>query len=75
MYDQFVDSMVAAVRKLKIGGGLDSSTTLGPLISAAAVKHVRALYSAAWQRVLCKAQLAPCAPAWRASSCGLPAHP
>ena len=41
VYDQFVDAMVAAVRKLKLGGGLDSNTTLGPLISEAAVQHVR----------------------------------
>ena len=40
MYDAFVEAMVAAVKKLKMGGGMDSSTTLGPLISIGAVERV-----------------------------------
>ena len=40
VYDAFVEAMVAAVKKLKMGGGMDSSTTLGPLISTGAVERV-----------------------------------
>ena len=40
VYDAFVEAMVAAVKKLKMGGGMDSTTTLGPLISTGAVERV-----------------------------------
>lgn len=42
VYDAFVEAMVAAVKKLKMGGGMDTSTTLGPLISPGAVDRVSA---------------------------------
>jgi betaine-aldehyde dehydrogenase len=33
VYDAFIDKLVAAVKKLKVGNGADASTTMGPLVS------------------------------------------
>ncbi len=34
VYDQFVETFVAAARKLKVGDGLEAGTTMGPLANA-----------------------------------------
>ncbi|OHC47676.1 MAG: succinate-semialdehyde dehydrogenase I [Pseudomonadales bacterium RIFCSPLOWO2_02_FULL_63_210] len=41
VYDAFVDKLIAAVAKLKIGNGLEDGTTTGPLIDAKAVAKVQ----------------------------------
>ena len=41
IYDDFVDAVTKKVGAFKQGGGLDPSTTLGPLIGHKAVEHVR----------------------------------
>ena len=41
IYDDFVDAVTKKVGEFKQGGGLDPSTTLGPLIGHKAVEHVR----------------------------------
>ena len=41
IFDEFSKALVEKVNKFKIGGGMDPSTTLGPLISQAAVDRVR----------------------------------
>ncbi|MNQ20105.1 Glutarate-semialdehyde dehydrogenase DavD [compost metagenome] len=41
VYDAFVDKLIAAVAKLKIGNGLEHGTTTGPLIDAKAVAKVQ----------------------------------
>ncbi|MDB5959654.1 MAG: NADP-dependent succinate-semialdehyde dehydrogenase [Massilia sp.] len=38
VYDLFVERFAAAVRKLKVGDGLESGTSIGPLIDANAVR-------------------------------------
>jgi len=40
IYDAFVEKITAAVRKLKVGGGLEPDVTQGPLINQAAVEKV-----------------------------------
>ncbi|CAJ4080216.1 succinate-semialdehyde dehydrogenase [Burkholderia pseudomallei] len=40
VYDAFADKLAAAVSKLKVGRGIESGATLGPLINEAAVKKV-----------------------------------
>lgn len=40
VYDAFADKMVAAVRKMKVGDGLEEDTDQGPLIDDAAVEKV-----------------------------------
>jgi len=40
VYDQFADKLVAAVRKLKVGNGVEAGVTQGPLIDDKAVKKV-----------------------------------
>ena len=40
VYDAFAEKLVAAVKKLKVGNGLDAGVSQGPLIDAAAVKKV-----------------------------------
>jgi succinate-semialdehyde dehydrogenase / glutarate-semialdehyde dehydrogenase len=42
VYDAFAEKLVAAVRKLKVGNGLEPGVTQGPLIDADAVKKVEA---------------------------------
>lgn len=42
VYDEFVSKLVSAVNELKVGNGMDESTTMGPLINAAAVESVEA---------------------------------
>ena len=41
IYDQFCEAVKDAVNKFKLGDGLVDGTTLGPLISPAAVDRVR----------------------------------
>jgi Aldehyde dehydrogenase family len=41
IYDQFSKAVVEQVKKFKLGDGLVDGTTLGPLISPAAVDRVR----------------------------------
>jgi succinate-semialdehyde dehydrogenase / glutarate-semialdehyde dehydrogenase len=41
IYDQFSKAVVQEVNKFKLGDGLVDGTTLGPLISPAAVDRVR----------------------------------
>ena len=41
IYEQFSQSLVDKVNKFKLGNGMDSGVTLGPLISPAAVDRVR----------------------------------
>ncbi len=41
IYDAFVDAVTKKVGEFKQGGGLDPSTTLGPLIGHSAVDRVR----------------------------------
>ncbi len=43
IYKTFVDKFTVAVRKLKIGSGLDEETTIGPLINKEAVEFVDGL--------------------------------
>ncbi|WP_420475373.1 NADP-dependent succinate-semialdehyde dehydrogenase [Noviherbaspirillum sp. ST9] len=40
VYDAFADKLVSAVRKLKVGNGLEAGVTQGPLIDEDAVKKV-----------------------------------
>jgi succinate-semialdehyde dehydrogenase / glutarate-semialdehyde dehydrogenase len=40
VYDQFAEKLVAAVKELKVGNGLESGVTQGPLIDQAAVDKV-----------------------------------
>jgi succinate-semialdehyde dehydrogenase / glutarate-semialdehyde dehydrogenase len=40
VYDAFADKLVAAVKKLKVGNGVEPGVTQGPLIDADAVKKV-----------------------------------
>jgi succinate-semialdehyde dehydrogenase/glutarate-semialdehyde dehydrogenase len=40
VYDTFADKLTAAVRKLKVGSGMDAGVTVGPLINKEAVKKV-----------------------------------
>ena len=40
IFDEFSKALVEKVNKLKLGGGTDPSTTLGPLISKAAIDRV-----------------------------------
>lgn len=46
VYDEFEQAVADNVRKLKLGGGLDPQTTLGPLIAPAALDRVRSPGSA-----------------------------
>lgn len=43
IYDQFSKAVVQEVNKFKLGDGLVDGTTLGPLISPAAVERVSLL--------------------------------
>ncbi|QDZ02879.1 NAD-dependent succinate-semialdehyde dehydrogenase [Nitratireductor mangrovi] len=43
VYDQFVDKLAAASKKLKVGAGLDEGTQQGPLIDVKAVEKVEEL--------------------------------
>ena len=45
IYDDFVDAVTKKVGDFKQGGGMDPSTTLGPLIGHTAVEHVRRMAS------------------------------
>ena len=40
IYDEFAELVTALVNKMKLGNGLDSSTTFGPLISQAGLDRV-----------------------------------
>ena len=40
VYDAFADKLVAAVKKLKVGNGLEAGVTQGPLIDGDAIKKV-----------------------------------
>lgn len=40
IFDEFSKAVVEKVNKFKLGGGMDPNTTLGPLISQAAVERV-----------------------------------
>ena len=42
IYQDFEEAVADNVRKLKLGGGMDPSTTLGPLIAPGALDRVRA---------------------------------
>ena len=44
IFDEFSKAVVEKVKKFQLGGGLDPNTTLGPLISQAAVERVGSLY-------------------------------
>ena len=41
VYDAFVEAVTESVGKLKLGSGMDPSTTLGPLINDKGVQRVR----------------------------------
>ena len=41
VYDRFADKLAEAVKKLKVGNGVDASVTTGPLINRAAVAKVQ----------------------------------
>lgn len=41
IYDAFAEKLIAAVKKLKVGNGLDEDVQQGPLINEAAVKKVK----------------------------------
>ena len=41
IHDRFVEALVTAVQRLKVGDGLQSDVTIGPLINAAAVAKVK----------------------------------
>lgn len=43
VYDEFVEKLTAAVRRLKIGNGLGEGVEIGPMIEEAAVEKVRQL--------------------------------
>lgn len=43
IYDSFADKFVAEVRKFKLGNGLDTDSTMGPLVTAKAVRDVDAM--------------------------------
>ena len=43
IHDAFVERLAAATARLKVGGGFDPSTTIGPLIDAAAVEKTEAM--------------------------------
>src|SRR5690606_19486328 len=40
VYDAFADKLAAAVKKLKVGSGLEEGVNLGPLIDQAALEKV-----------------------------------
>lgn len=40
VYDEFVDEFTVAVRKLKVGNGLDAGVNIGPLINKKAIEKV-----------------------------------
>jgi Aldehyde dehydrogenase family len=41
VYEEFAEAVTSLVRKVRLGGGMEAATTLGPLISQAAVERVR----------------------------------
>jgi acyl-CoA reductase-like NAD-dependent aldehyde dehydrogenase len=41
LYDRFVEAFAEKTRQYRVGNPLDSSTSLGPLVNAKAVEHVR----------------------------------
>lgn len=47
VYDQIVDGLIGAAKKLKLGSGFDPSAHLGPLISAKQLRHVSGLLDSA----------------------------
>jgi succinate-semialdehyde dehydrogenase / glutarate-semialdehyde dehydrogenase len=50
VYEQFVDGFVAATKKLKVGDGLESGTTMGPLANARRVAAMDAFIGDATQK-------------------------
>ena len=42
LYDRFVEAFAELTKKYRVGNPLDADTTLGPLVDAKAVEHVRA---------------------------------
>ena len=48
VYKEFEQAVADNVRKLKLGGGMDPKTTLGPLIAPGALERVRAALPAAY---------------------------
>ena len=50
VYDAFAEKLVAAVKKLKVGNGLDAGVSQGPLIDAAAVKRSRSILPMRWAK-------------------------
>ena len=51
IFDEFSEAVVEKVNKLKLGGGMDPNTTLGPLISQAAVERVCPGYTTIMQLI------------------------
>jgi succinate-semialdehyde dehydrogenase / glutarate-semialdehyde dehydrogenase len=45
IYDRFAAALVEAVKKLRVGPGLDTGTAIGPLINKAAISKVETLMS------------------------------
>ena len=43
VYDAFVEKFVAHVERLKLGSGLEATTTLGPMINAKGIEKVQSL--------------------------------
>ncbi len=43
IHDQFVEKLLAEVKKIKVGDGFESSSNMGPMISDAAIKKVELL--------------------------------
>lgn len=50
IYDLFIEKFTQAVKKLKIGNGLDASVSIGPLIDQRAVKRVHDMIQDALQK-------------------------
>ena len=53
IFEEFSKAVVEKVNKFKLGGGMDPNTTLGPLISQAAVDRVRSCTSLFAAVLLC----------------------
>ena len=47
VYDEFVEKLVAKVRAVQLGSGLDEATTMGPLVSAEQAERVNGFISSA----------------------------
>lgn len=50
IYEAFTEKLVAAVKQLKVGNGIDEGVTIGPLIAPAAVEKVETLMADAVDR-------------------------